>query len=44
MIIVQLNLRQWQLVRVKAHANGRNIVGAKILRPIAWNHNNVGTC
>ena len=29
---------------LKAHANGRNIVGPNILRPFAWNHNNVGTC
>ena len=25
-------------------ANGRNIVGLNMLRPFAWNHNNVGTC
>ena len=22
----------------------RNIVGPSVLRPFAWNHNNVGTC
>ena len=40
------------LCRVKAHANGRNIVGQQhatllgptsVQRPFAWNHNNVGT-
>ena len=29
---------------LKAHANGRNIVGPNMLRPFAWNRNNVGTC
>ena len=29
---------------VKAHANGRNIVGPYVLRQFAGNHNNVGTC
>ena len=29
---------------VKAHANGRNIVGPNMLRSLAWSHNNVGTC
>ena len=43
------------LSTIKAHgSNGRNIVGQQhatlhvgpinMLRPFAWNHNNVGTC
>ena len=44
-----------KILCVRAHANGRNIVGQNtqhcwaqqccdLLRPFAWNHNNVGTC
>ena len=39
---------------IRAHANGRNIVACwptthitvdpNMLRPFAWNHNNIGTC
>ena len=40
-IILAMRVRRHFL---KAHAIERSIVGPNMLRPFAWNHNNVGTC